>query len=400
MEPSIIFPNLGIEIGYFPRGFTIFGFTVTFYALTIVVGVILACIVLLNVAKKTNQDTDPYYDIIIFSTIFAIIGARIYYVIFSWDMYKDNFWSIFNLRNGGVGFYGAFIGGVLAGLVVCKIEKINVLRAYDTCFCGIPLAQCIGRWGNFFNREAYGEYTNGLFAMQIKYSEASGVVTETMKENMVVHNGVEYIQVSPTFLYESFLCLLIFLLILAFRRYHKYNGEIILWYMCGYGLGRFFIEMLRTDSLMIGNSGIRVSQLVSLILFSCSLIILIVNRILIKTGKWTPNFRLVLEDGEPGTKAYNDARKAAKKEKRQKESKWETYEVKPDKKEIPKDEIKEAAPAEEAPVEEVTKPDLPDDIKEAAPEPEAPEAAEPEKSEAPEAGTDASGNTWTEIDDD
>lgn len=346
---SIIFPNLGITIGEFSKTFSIFGYSIAWYGVIIAIGMIFAVVLSMILAKKTNQDTNDYIDLAICGIIGAIIGARIYYVAFSWDEYKDNLSEIFNIRGGGLAIYGGLIAGILVGYIVCRLKKISFLRALDTAVPGIVFAQAIGRWGNFMNREAYGGYTDGLFAMQIKYDEAGGVITEAIEENIVTVDGIEYIQVHPTFLYESMWCLVVGILILIFRKHQKYNGESTLWYILGYALGRSWIEGLRTDQLIIGNSGIAVSQLLSIALAAGSLALLIINRIRLMNGSWKPAYSYVLSPGEPGTveftKAKADARKAEKKAKKDKE--WETHTLgeEPEKEE-PKEAVSETSEAE------------------------------------------------------
>ena len=332
---SIIFPHLGISLGYFPSSINIFGkFSIAFYGLIIAIGMVMAVIVAMAWAKKTHQDTDDYVDLAIFVIIFGIIGARIYYVLFTLDYYIANPAEIFNIRGGGMAIYGGVIGGIIAGFVVCKVKKIRFLRAFDTVAPGLVLAQAIGRWGNFFNREAFGEYTDSLFAMQIKYDEVGGVVTDLMKENMVTIDGVQYIQVAPTFLYECALCLLIFILILIFRRYQQYNGEVSLWYLGTYALGRAWIEGMRTDSLMVWNTNIAVSQLLSVGVFAGAFVLLLINRIRLNRKTWVPDFEQILSPGAPGTVEYSKERQAARKVGK-KGSDWETYTV--DKEENPEE---------------------------------------------------------------
>ncbi len=341
--PSIIFPHLGIEIGYFPTSFSIGKFSIAFYGVIIAIAMIVAVLVILKLAKKTNQSTDNYIDLAIVVIIFGIIGARIYYVLFSLDYYSANPGQIFNIRGGGLAIYGGLIAAFIAGYITCRIKKIKFLRVVDTAMPGVVLAQAIGRWANFVNREAFGEYTDSLFAMQLRFSEVNtDNVTELMRQNMVQANNVNYIQVSPTFLYESIWCLVVFILIMIFRKYQRYNGEVALWYIGGYALGRAWIEGLRTDALYIGHTNIPVSQLLSIGLVAGALAILLINRIRIARKTWEPEFTLVLPDGAPGTAAYSEKlkadKKAAKAEKYKEEhgeekknaSKWETYTVKKD----------------------------------------------------------------------
>ena len=279
MPAAIIFPYLGITIGDFPNSFELFGINIAFYGVLIAIGMVLGVLTAILRAKKTGQKVDDYIDISIAAIVAGIIGARIYYVLFKLDYYAAHPSEIFDIRQGGLAIYGGLILGILAAWVVVRIKKLSFLKIADTCVPGIALAQFFGRWGNFFNREAFGEYTDSLFAMQIKLSDVTGVVTDSMRENIVMVNGTEYIQVHPTFLYESFSCLLLFILLILFRKFQQYDGEVLLWYAGGYGLERMLVEGLRSDSLMIGSSGIRVSQLLSVLIFTVSLIILVWNRI-------------------------------------------------------------------------------------------------------------------------
>ena len=179
--------------------------------------------------------------------------------------------------------------------------------------------------------EAYGGYTDSLFAMQLNYSEANGVITDELIDNLVTIDEISYIQVHPTFLYESMWCLVVGILILIFRRFQKYDGEVLLWYIGGYALGRAWIEGLRTDQLLIGNSVIAVSQLLSIALVAGALALLIINRVRLATKQWVPAFCRVLEDGAPGTvqftQAKTDARKAKKAAKKGKAKDEETPEA-------------------------------------------------------------------------
>lgn len=387
--PSIIFPHLGIEIGYFPTSFSIGKFSIAFYGVIIAVAMIVAVLVILKLAKKTNQSTDNYIDLAIVVIIFGIIGARIYYVLFSLDFYASDPGQIFNIRGGGLAIYGGLIGAFISGFVVCKIKKLKYLRLLDTALPGVVLAQAIGRWANFVNREAFGEYTDSLFAMQLRVSEVNmDNVTDLMAQNMVQANGVNYIQVSPTFLYESVWCLIVFVLILIFRKYQQYNGEVALWYFGGYGLGRAWIEGLRTDALYIGHSNIPVSQLLSIAMVAGSLAILVINRVRIAKKTWTPDFELVLTDGAVGTAAYSEKlkadRKAARAEKYKEEhgeekknaSKWETYTVKGEEaEEAEAAEAEEAAETAETEAEEVAE-EVTEEVTEETAEAEEAEAAE------------------------
>ena len=261
---EISFPNLGIDLKYVPKGFTVFGFTIAIYGICIAVAVICGYLMAAKVAKKTGQNPDTYFDFAIYAVILSIIGARIYYVIFQWDYYKNHLLSIFNLREGGLAIYGGMIVAFITVFVYSKIKKLNPFRLMDTALPGLILGQAIGRWGNFFNREAFGDYTNNLFAMQLPVSAVrANEITQKMWDHVVTVNGVEYIQVHPTFLYESLWNVGVLLFLFWFRKRKKFNGEVFLMYLIGYGLGRIWIEGLRTDQLLLPVVGLPVSQLLS-----------------------------------------------------------------------------------------------------------------------------------------
>ncbi len=261
---DIAFPNLGIFIPELPKGITIGGFTIAFYgiimAASMMAGLWIACLQ----AKRTGQNKETYMDFAIYGIIFSLIGARLYYVIFSWDAYKDDLLQIFNTRGGGMALYGSVIAGILTAIIYCRVKKYNFFLLADTAVAGLILGQIIGRYGNFFNREAFGEYTNGLFAMRLKVSEVNPAsITDMMREHMQTIDGVSYIQVHPTFLYESLWNVGVLILILVLIKKKKFNGEIFILYMVGYALGRVWIEGLRTDQLQIGSTGIAVSQMLA-----------------------------------------------------------------------------------------------------------------------------------------
>ena len=264
MHTFIDFPHLGIHLENVGKTITLFGIDIAYYGITIAIGMLAGIFVATQVAKRTGQKQDDYVDLAIFGIIFGVIGARIYFVIFSWDMYKDNLLEIFNTRHGGLAIYGGVIAAVITVSVVAHVKKIPVGLMLDTGGCGLITGQMIGRWGNFFNREAFGEYTDGLFAMRLPLDAVrSGDVTEKMREHMETIDGVSCIQVSPTFLYESVWCLLVLILLLVYTRHKKFNGEVFLIYLAGYGAGRFWIESLRTDQLLLPGTAIPVSQLLA-----------------------------------------------------------------------------------------------------------------------------------------
>ena len=261
---EIAFPNIGFYIPHLPKGITIGGFTIAFYGMIIAAGMLSGLWLACHQAQRTGQKKEVYTDFDIYAIIFSLIGARLYYVVFSWENYKDDLLQIFNTRGGGMAIYGAVIAAVLTAIIYCKVKKYNFFLLADTAVGGLVLGQIIGRYGNFFNREAFGEYTNSLFAMRLRVDQVNPAnITELMKSHMTTVDGVQYIQVHPTFLYESLWNILVLVLILVFTTKKKFNGEIFLLYLVGYALGRVWIEGLRTDQLQIGSTGIAVSQVLS-----------------------------------------------------------------------------------------------------------------------------------------
>lgn len=278
MTTTINFPNLGIHLEHVGKSISVFGFEIAYYGIIIGLGVLAGILMAAWEAKRTNQDPDTYYDLAIYAVIFSVIGARLYYVAFSWDMYKDDLLSIFNIRNGGLAIYGGVIAAIITVYVFAKVKKLSFGQLTDTAGLGLILGQIIGRWGNFFNREAFGEYTNNLFAMQLPLDAVrSSDVTEAMMQHVELIDGVKYIQVHPTFLYESLWNLGVLILLLILRKYKKFQGQVFLMYLFGYGVGRFWIEGLRTDQLLIPYVGLPVSQVLAVVLVMISAIIITIG---------------------------------------------------------------------------------------------------------------------------
>ncbi len=274
MNTNINFPHLHIYLDHVGQSIQVFGISIAYYGIVIAIGMILAVMLVLHEARRTGQSEDNYLDLCIYTIIFAIIGARLYYVIFSWDLYKENLLQILNLRQGGLAIYGGVIAGIVTAFIVCRIKKMPFTLVADTAILGLPVGQILGRWGNFFNREAFGQYTDSLFAMQIPVDavRSSGDITAQMMDHLQVIDGISYIQVHPTFLYESMWNIMVLLVLLYLRKHKKFQGQIFLTYLFGYGIGRFWIESLRTDQLRIGNTGIPVSMLLASVLVVVSAI--------------------------------------------------------------------------------------------------------------------------------
>lgn len=261
---DIAFPNLGIYLNNVPDGFSVFGFRIALYGVIIGIGVLSGVLMAAYVAKRENMNPDLVWDFAIYAIVFSIMGARIYYVIFQWDMYKDNPVSVFNLRNGGLAIYGAVIAAFLTLFVYTRVKKQSFLQLVDVCVPGLILGQAIGRWGNFTNREVFGGYTDNLLAMRLPVAAVrERDITEQLKVHII--EGTNYIQVHPTFLYECLWNLALLCLMLVYQKHRKFKGEIWLLYLGGYGLGRFWIEGIRTDQLYLTGTTIPVSQLLAVI---------------------------------------------------------------------------------------------------------------------------------------
>ena len=254
----VAFPGLNLSFEFSKMAFTLFGIVVYKYAVCIVLGIVAALVLCKLNKEKFGIDFEFILENSIRGLFFGIIGARIYYIIFNLEYYINNPNEILNYRNGGLAIYGGLIFGAIAIIVNCKLQKKNVLDFFDCIVPFVAIAQCIGRFGNFFNIEAYGYETSSLLRMGI--TTLSG-----------------YIEVHPTFLYEAVSTLVIGIFLVVMQRKRTYSGQILLLYCVLYGLIRSFIEGLRTDSLMFFN--FRISQILSIIVLIISTIILIIKNI-------------------------------------------------------------------------------------------------------------------------
>ena len=273
---DIRFPNLGILFSDVGNGISIGSFEIKYYGMIIATGFLIGLLVAMAEAKRTGQDPELYMDFLLCMVIPAIVGARLYYVIFSWDYYKQDLTRILQIRQGGLAIFGGVIAGLIVLVIFCKVRKQSFFKMADTMAMSLLIGQIMGRWGNFFNREAFGGFTENLFAMQIPggYFENVGRLNEIRNTGLLektvdaVVNGVTTpcIQVHPTFLYECLWNIGVLLIIFFYRKRKKFDGELFALYLMGYGAGRFWIESLRVDQLQIGNSGLAVSQILSAIL--------------------------------------------------------------------------------------------------------------------------------------
>ena len=257
----VTFPGLGLEFNIDRVAFNIFGIDIYWYAILIVSAILIAFLILKINNKKCNIEYKDILDLSIFLIPISIICARLYYVIFDLEYFLENPSQIFNIRDGGLAIYGGIIGGVITCYVFCKKRNIRFLDLLDYLVPCLALGQAIGRWGNFVNIEAHGVQTDNLFRMGI------------------IENG-HYIEVHPTFLYESICTFLIFIILMFMTKRRKFAGELTYIYLILYSFVRFFIEGLRTDSLMLFS--LRISQVLSLVIFVFSCIMLIINIIKIR----------------------------------------------------------------------------------------------------------------------
>ena len=301
-QDQIVFPRLGIDLNVHSNAFTLFGLTVTWYGVLITVGMLLAMVYGFSRMRRVGLDPDRAIDGVIGGVIGGIIGARLYYIIFHWDSYADDWKSVFNIRSGGLAIYGGIIGALLVGSVVCKLRKVRLLPMFDVVSLGFLIGQCIGRWGNFMNHEAFGSNTDNLFGM------SSGRIQTWIARNYTDGSVVSDQTVHPCFLYESVWCLLGFVLLhFVFKKWRKFDGQIFLMYVIWYGTGRFFIEGLRTDSLYLGT--VKISQAVALVSVVTALILLIVG--LSRVKRMGGDYQLYAETAESKALLEEADRKAA-----------------------------------------------------------------------------------------
>lgn len=252
----VTFPGLNLKFEFSKIAFTIFGISIYKYAVCIVLGIVVALILCKLNKEKFGVDDDFILENIILGIFVGVIGARLYFILFNLEFYINNPDEILNLRNGGLAIYGGLIFGAMAIIINCKIQKKDILNFFDCIIPYVAIAQCIGRFGNFFNIEAYGYETNSILRMGITTAQG-------------------YLEVHPTFLYEAISNFIIAIILIALQRKRKYKGQILLGYCFLYGLIRTLIEGIRADSLMFFN--FRISQILSILILSISAILIIIN---------------------------------------------------------------------------------------------------------------------------
>lgn len=273
MDYNINFPNLHIYLENIGKSIMIGDFAIAYYGIVIACGVIGGVLIASTIAKRSGQNPDDYYDFATYAVIFGIVGARLYYVIFNWDYYSQDLSRILNIREGGLAIYGGIIAATITVYLLTRKKKLEFGLVADTATPALIFGQCAGRWGNFFNREAFGGYTDNIFAMQLPVSAVrSNEITAELWEHAETIEGITYIQVHPTFLYESLWNFALLILLLIYWKHRKFNGEVFLLYLFGYGIGRFWIESLRTDQLVLPIVDVPVSMVVAAIMVIVSVI--------------------------------------------------------------------------------------------------------------------------------
>lgn len=261
MRTTVTFPGLGLEFEVSRVVFTLFGMEIYWYGLILATGLMVGILIGYRKAKAFGIDSDRMTDVILVTTILAVLCSRLYYVLFYPGDY-DTLWKVLNMRDGGLAIYGAVIGAFVFGFLMCRLRRVPVLAMFDLTALGFLAGQGIGRWGNFVNQEAFGSNTTlpwGMFSEATRRYLAAWQPTlaaegVTVDPNLPVH---------PTFLYESIWCFVGLLLLWRHMKKRRFNGEIALLYVTWYGLGRVWIEGLRTDALMLPFGGLRVSQLIA-----------------------------------------------------------------------------------------------------------------------------------------
>ena len=304
-QVKVQFPKLGLEFNLTREAFVIGDFAVYWYAVLIAVGAILAVIYGITQAKKYGVNSDKLLDLGIVGLFFGIIGARLYYVLFNIENYKS-FADVINIRDGGLAIYGGLILGVVSAFIASRINKCRFAPCLDLAAGGFLIGQAIGRWGNFVNQEAFGTNTDSILGM---YSEKTAEHLSSVAADLYFDQGImvnPQDPVHPCFLYESVWCILGFIVLLAYKNYRKFDGELMLFYAAWYGTGRALIEGIRTDSLMIGP--FRVSQLVSILIAVAAVAAIVVLRVVIsKKRKENPDFLKLYVDTDESKQQFMES---------------------------------------------------------------------------------------------
>lgn len=310
---NIVFPGLGIDISPNNEAFSLFGLSIKWYGVLIAFGMLLAMIYCFKRTKAFGIDGDRLTDTVFAGLIGAVIGARLYYVVLHAESFHD-IRDVFAIRDGGLAIYGGILGALLFGCITAKIRKLRILPTLDLASMGFLIGQAVGRWGNFFNQEAFGCNTS------LPWGMSGGKIQQYLlnHQSSLAAQGMDidpYMPVHPCFLYESIWCAIGFLLLHLYHKHRKFDGEVFCMYVLWYGIGRFFIEGLRTDSLYIGS--VRASQMLALISAIAALVIIIAMRIKVKKKGTvlycdTDESKAILEAAANAEKDAEERRKAKK----------------------------------------------------------------------------------------
>lgn len=277
MTPDIWFYNLNMRINNLSRvAFSVGDFSIYWYGILVMIGVLAGYFIASLEAKRTGQDKAIYYDFLFIVVPMAVLGGRLFFILFS-DMSLSQF---FNFRTGGLAIFGVIMASVLTAYFWCRRKKVNFLTFMDTAVLGLILGHIIGRFGNFINREAFGGFTNNIFALRLRVDQLLSF-PQSLADTTIIYNGVEYVQVHPVFFYEAFLNLLLLVFLMFYRKRKKFDGELLFIYCIWYGIIRAFLETLRTDALIQG--GIRISLLTSIFMALVGIVGIIYNRLTSKS---------------------------------------------------------------------------------------------------------------------
>lgn len=279
MLNTINFPNLGIELESVGRGISFLGIEISFYGLLMALAIIVGTAVIMLEARYTGQHIEDYLELVIVTVPAAVLGARLYYIIFGWGDFKGAFFQIFAMWKGGFAFYGGLIAGIAVIIIYANFRNMWTAEVLDTVTLGVLAGQVIASWGSYYNRESFGEYTDGLFAMQLPIETLRVVdVTDKMRNYLVEIEGVKFVQVQPVFLYQSIWCLLLLIGLFIYRYHKEFDGEVFCLYIAAYSLGRVWMDGMRTDALPL-------SRIVAFLFMAAAIAILVYNRRLDGKGR-------------------------------------------------------------------------------------------------------------------
>lgn len=264
---GVEFPKLGISIESLPEAFQLFGgFEIALYGILFGAAILIGFWVTQWQAVRTGQDKEIYLDFALYAVMIALLGARIYYVIFSWEEFAADPMKILRVQTDGLGFYGGLLAAILTAMIYARVKKLSFGQLVDTGCMGLLAGQIIGRWGDLFARQALGGYTNNMFAMRVHILDVDiSFLTEEMVLNAQQGGYLDYVQMHPVFLYEILWNLALFWCLIAYTRHKKFQGELFMIYLVVYAMGRFWMEGLRTDVLYLWGTSMPVAQLLAVI---------------------------------------------------------------------------------------------------------------------------------------